>query len=162
MRGETSAEMPQESQSSFQSTPLIRGETVRSANMDLTREFQSTPLVRGETLLFRLDGGRHQISIHSPHARGDAAALDRQNGQASISIHSPHARGDFFIRANALAADISIHSPHSRGDESHRRCRQDRTTFQSTPLMRGETGTAGSYCPSDRNFNPLPSCEGRL
>ena len=33
--------------------------------------------------------------------------------------------------------------------------------FQSTPLMRGETGSAHSRCVHYRNFNPLPSHEGR-
>ena len=32
--------------------------------------------------------------------------------------------------------------------------------FQSTPLMRGETGAMGTIKAFGRNFNPLPSCEG--
>ena len=36
-----------------------------------------------------------------------------------------------------------------------------RCAFQSTPLMRGETGEPDDSPPRGRNFNPLPSCEGR-
>ena len=34
-------------------------------------------------------------------------------------------------------------------------------TFQSTPLMRGETSARAFARSSSANFNPLPSCEGR-
>ena len=37
---------------------------------------------------------------------------------------------------------ISIHSPHARGDEDKIKRGNGRETFQSTPLMRGETGKA--------------------
>ena len=77
------------------------------------------------------------ISIHSPHARGDTAHLCTQ-GQRRISIHSPHARGDNLIDNSAAFLAISIHSPHARGD-STRLARSTSSTFQSTPLMRGET-----------------------
>ena len=81
---------------------------------------------------------------------------------ANISIHSPHARGDRFGEYKEVDVAISIHSPHARGDRrtesSCRRChnfnplpsyegrrqssiiRQPIVKFQSTPLMRGETG----------------------
>ena len=78
---------------------------------------------------------------------------------------------------------ISIHSPHARGDAIHNPSCHVHDAFQSTPLMRGETdsltiptsvdrisihspharGDPMRSCirPIDRDFNPLPSCEGR-
>ena len=56
-----------------------------------------------------------------------------------ISIHSPHARGDGRgCFAAGCPAWISIHSPHARGD----------------PVVL-------NLMIFPRNFNPLPSCEGR-
>ena len=55
-----------------------------------------------------------------------------------ISIHSPHARGDTDKKSAVLHAEISIHSPHARGDKCCVACGK-----------------------SAKNFNPLPSCEGR-
>ena len=57
---------------------------------------------------------------------------------SSISIHSPHARGDQKKIKNPAFQGISIHSPHARGDRRRLLCSRSR-----------------------RNFNPLPSCEGR-
>ena len=161
MRGETSAEMPQESQSSFQSTPLIRGETVRSANMDLTREFQSTPLVRGETSAGRISARRYDfnplpscegrpvqrildafiigISIHSPLTRGDASRSDRRACRRPISIHSPHTRGD--CPSPCRPSRRTYFNPLPSREGRHLGIDIDKAVreFQSTPLMRGET-----------------------
>ena len=57
----------------------------------------------------------------------------------SISIHSPHVRGDAPGILYLQGRTISIHSPHARGD-----------------IFVGLSGK------SPLNFNPLPSCEGRL
>ena len=78
------------------------------------------------------------ISIHSPHARGDGGRIGRY-ADYKISIHSPHARGDSLNVIKSIHVLISIHSPHARGDQ---------TRF----LQAAETS----------DFNPLPSCEGRL
>ena len=40
--------------------------------------------------------------------------------------------------------------------------RKESLLFQSTPLMRGETGRLFLSIDGQGNFNPLPSCEGRL
>ena len=58
---------------------------------------------------------------------------------ADISIHSPHARGDEVHAPEDLAHMISIHSPHARGDKRCQSGMKTFGTFQSTPLMRGET-----------------------
>ena len=101
-----------------------------------------------------------EISIHSPHARGDDNGTGTVNASNNfnplpscegrpdmicvwhvsnaISIHSPHARGDEDNRAFDDVCDISIHSPHARGDLRH-----------------------GHGEGNEKNFNPLPSCEGR-
>ena len=78
----------------------------------------------------------------------------------NISIHSPHARGDFIYFRNKQDCLISIHSPHARGDTCGYlgRCLH---TFQSTPLMRGETLHPRQGIEESDYFNPLPSCEGR-
>ena len=57
--------------------------------------------------------------------------------------------------------EISIHSPHARGDLSPRKPSQRHLPFQSTPLMRGETGWVAMRGRRCKDFNPLPSCEGR-
>ena len=79
---------------------------------------------------------------------------------------------------------ISIHSPHTRGDVSYDFTSSKTCSFQSTPLIRGETPrgrpspalsqisihsphTRGDFVtvpkqPIYYNFNPLPSYEGRL
>ena len=79
---------------------------------------------------------------------------------------------------------ISIHSPHTRGDRFGRDWHEVGCRFQSTPLIRGETGggrgaspretisihsphTRGDFSPfwrflRQKDFNPLPSYEGRL
>ena len=57
---------------------------------------------------------------------------------------------------------ISIHSPHTRGDCSFFFCSANQSSFQSTPLIRGETSGFQNKAPPQNHFNPLPSYEGRL
>ena len=117
MRGETSTVRRRVCAVQFQSTPLMRGETRLRAARQAWHVFQSTPLMRGET-------------IHIIHLLSFTA----------ISIHSPHARGDRVRGLNGLVVNISIHSPHVRGDSLPYRFVALPLAFQSTPLMRGETG----------------------
>ena len=119
-----------------------------------------SPRARGDILIFLLIY-KEGISIHSPHVRGDRLCLTggelgiyfnplpscegRPQGRGGngdkmgISIHSPHVRGDQRPRGRPAKEDISIHSPHVRGDAQ-------------TQTSTGHT----------LDFNPLPSCEGRL
>ena len=107
-------------------------------------------------------GSALTISIHSPHTRGDHGAPER-GAQKRISIHSPHTRGDDGSAGTARGRLISIHSPHTRGDPSThgvfaRGCHfnplpshegrrrilvlaDSSSSFQSTPLTRGETSS---------------------
>ena len=139
----------------------MRGET----NLDITRAnilFISihSPHARGDVCWYGMVYRVEQISIHSPHARGDKSAsgvagsprkfqsTPLMRGETRmkqmitrifpISIHSPHARGDYPQSILPRPRCISIHSPHARGDQGNE------------PFRR-------HY----RNFNPLPSCEGR-
>ena len=101
------------------------------------------------------------ISIHSPHARGDLRHWIPGNDE-TISIHSPHARGDAYNANWSSYMLISIHSPHARGDVNNSPPLWAKPAFQSTPLMRGETHAEKNSCSVVCDFNPLPSCEGRL
>ena len=143
----------------FQSTPLMRGETLQlSDRMHGRRKFQSTPLMRGETWPSLAACPITPISIHSPHARGDPGE-GKYSGTCAISIHSPHARGDLPIYITSIDTNISIHSPHARGDSRHRRSRRFLCAFQSTPLMRGETGTK-DRCDRREPFQSTPLMRG--
>ena len=124
-----------------------------------------------------------QISIHSPHARGDAH-VDVETVFISISIHSPHARGDATTCSSASPLYNFNPLPSCEGRLLSKCLRHSTATFQSTPLMRGETDEYKQLCnaidisihsPHARGdvsififplsrvdyFNPLPSCEGR-
>ena len=95
--------------------------------------------MRGETSLYQTIRYPRPISIHSPHARGDLCRRAHLH-QRVISIHSPHARGDLCWPASSpRRRSISIHSPHARGDDIR----------PPEPCLNAD-------------FNPLPSCEGRL
>ena len=65
------------------------------------------------------------------------------------------------LHNGAACLNISIHSPHARGDVKDEFSNRFRHTFQSTPLMRGETPYAQITAYDSSDFNPLPSCEGR-
>ena len=167
----------------FNPLPSYEGRPVKpSSTPQQPKVFQSTPLIRGETCARREGAYPDAISIHSPHTRGDRWRGRAVSGARGISIHSPHTRGDdrpqgykildrHFnplpsyegrpgVARSTWQAWISIHSPHTRGD-SHLRHQSDSFRFQSTPLIRGETGGGTAvFCPPNY-FNPLPSYEGR-
>ena len=100
--------------------------------------FQSTPLIRGETIQSESNANQLQISIHSPHTRGDPRQC-RLHHNPRYFNPLPSYEG----RPEGAAASV--------GD----------ALFQSTPLIRGETGAAWSKPGWRKNFNPLPSYEGR-
>ena len=119
----------------FQSTPLMRGETLSGIVIAKRRKsFQSTPLMRGETPCSACEGSGSKHFNPLPSCEGRHRAEPLPTRRQRISIHSPHARGD---------------------------CPRADNAFQSTPLMRGETGTRQPFPYGDVDFNPLPSCEGR-
>ena len=81
----------------------------------------------------------YSISIHSPHTRGDTR-LAVQSHRWAISIHSPHTRGDSY---SGFSAALSLNFNPLPSYEGRHNCNADRvylSAFQSTPLIRGETG----------------------
>ena len=136
-RGDAESSVEGSERRPFQSTPLMRGETLSMLkNTFFVFPFQSTPLMRGETRpAVDVPYRGKTISIHSPHARGDPAAPYFPICRYEISIHSPHARGDI------EALGFRFRGPH--------------LSFQSTPLMRGET-IVGGWDSSGNIFQSTP------
>ena len=138
MRGETPISLPSISAFGFQSTPLMRGETRRLSAECSASEFQSTPLMRGETYQTATNRAHHQHFNPLPSCEG------RLNSQpfptCSPQFQStPLMRGETPARVlSSSTRIISIHSPHARGD-----------------------WYGCAVCLFCKNFNPLPSCEGR-
>ena len=105
-------------------------------------------------------------------------------GDTGISIHSPHTRGDGQTWQSAIGFNDFNPLPSYEGRRDQVAALQG-MTFQSAPLMRGETpvmvlrllsdSTISIHSPHARGdrswsayrtalqiyFNPLPSCEGR-
>ena len=78
-----------------------------------------------------------------------------------ISIHSPHARGDegeFAVYPEIVI--ISIHSPHARGDPPRKSNSFSLLDFNPLPSCEGRLDLH-STARRLYHFNPLPSCEGR-
>ena len=112
--------------------------------------FQSTPLMRGETRLQVTAIILHKISIHSPHARGDVSN-GVSNIYIEISIHSPHARGDTTAGTPLATSSYFNPLPSCEGRPSTMIYSTTTCGFQSTPLMRGETGS----CPASRKTQKI-------
>ena len=148
--------------SRFQSTPLIRGETKDSPISKRKKEisihsphtrgdrtharnrydddhFNPLPSYEGRQSVQNIKSLNLRISIHSPHTRGDTTTANTA-ARGYISIHSPHTRGDICSASFEPYVCISIHSPHTRGDVYHDGANRSFSRFQSTPLIRGETG----------------------
>ena len=138
MRGETAnGERKKTFAFHFNPLPSCEGRRQQGYTGKHCALFQSTPLMRGETRSKKMST---EISVFqsTPLMRGETLARAVCAGYRAISIHSPHARGDA-VKWKLTLLGIQ---------------------FQSTPLMRGET--FATICPSwTRDFNPLPSCEGR-
>ena len=124
--------------------------------------FQSTPLMRGETPPPERVSNKPNYFNPLPSCEGRHEDVSKA-AVGGISIHSPHARGDGEqLQGGKQCQEISIHSPHARGDVPFNNSKKTDDGFQSTPLMRGETVVLHICKHIFHNFNPLPSCEGRL
>ena len=99
----------------------------------------STPLMRGETALVERAKSDDCISIHPPSCEGRPSCVSDVCDQLSISIHSPHARGDLQNQVAALQGMTFQSAPLMRGETLNIRDGASTRSFQSTPLMRGET-----------------------
>ena len=62
--------------------------------------------------------------------------------------------------AKKLKCKISIHSPHARGDQTARGFTAHWMDFNPLPSCEGRLASIAVTI-ADENFNPLPSCEGR-
>ena len=92
------------------------GRQQQNAEGAVEQEFQSAPLMRGETV-------------------GDVEHAHR----VAISIHSPHARGDTLTRVTDPQSANFNPLPSCEGRHRRTRLSFSSSTFQSTPLTRGET-----------------------
>ena len=139
--------------------------------------------MRGETAQNGGTAAGRGISIHSPHARGDWPGWRARPGRRGFQS-TPLMRGETIDELRLSAAGLFQSTPLMRGETKAAMLSQAQAAFQSTPLMRGETplvvGSCASFAisihsPHARgdqarprtpcgtcNFNPLPSCEGRL
>ena len=116
----------------------MRGETFKNCGFLHRPLFQSTPLMRGETCAPPAKRLLPADFNPLPSCEGRPATI-KQCIQQKRFQSTPLMRGEtIFILNTSLSFDISIHSPHARGDAS------------------------GWPCVAlHRDFNPLPSCEGR-
>ena len=161
MRGATTQSPASTSMTSFQSTPLMRGATCRACPDERTYEFQSTPLMRGATDCVNIRDAPRRFQS-TPLMRGATAASSRRlpdgfhfNPRSSCEGRPervPSVVSDCLFQSTPLmrgatrrplrcraAEGISIHAPHARGDRK----------------QKANTTNEG-------DFNPRPSCEGRL
>ena len=163
MRGETAALLAEQTEERISiHSPHARGDVAVRLFVQRRAEFQSTPLMRGETCppCGRLAAAEHFNPLPSCEGRPSLQRIKMKSSKFQstplmrgetrgprkpiyarmyISIHSPHARGDDGMEWIAAGKSISIHSPHARGDPH----------------------SLAYHLPRE-NFNPLPSCEGRL
>ena len=123
--------------------------------------FNPLPSCEGRQSASAPSPAHENISIHSPHARGDSKALHLQPPLKYFNpLPSCEGRPPRRSRCRLCPSDFNP-LPSCEGRLRARcRCRRP-TAFQSTPLMRGETGGAERDGESAAHFNPLPSCEGR-
>ena len=101
-----------------------------------------------------------KISIRSHHARGDRPLAGRKGGR--IFQSAPLMRGETVVARGFQPFPRFQSAPLMRGETAPTASSsRSYLIFQSAPLMRGET-LGASLGTRQSNFNPLPSCEGRL
>ena len=146
----------------FQSTPPVRGATAFCCgSVTSSTLFQSTPPVRGATTQYG-DLPRHPLHFNPRPPCGERRVQAFSVcGACGISIHAPRAGSDFLPAWDTNLCHISIHAPRAGSDNmfslSYNRTRE----FQSTPPVRGATGSRRPAAPPSSNFNPRPPCGER-
>ena len=162
--------------------PSCEGRQEQQQQQHTKQPFQSAPLMRGETRRNNLIDSSLRISIRSPHARGDLYSGRCRNPQCLFQS-APLMRGEtIFGGALSIPAGnfnplpscegrpwhtnfvdviphISIRSPHARGDISDGNQSRTPSTFQSAPLMRGETIFSTHICHTSE-FQSAPLMRG--
>ena len=91
--------------------------------------------------------------------RGETGAANA--GDYGAVFQSTHARGDTLTRVTDPQSENFNPLPSCEGRHRRTRLSFSSSTFQSTPLIRGETYKASVQTSAEPDFNPLPSCEGR-
>ena len=139
----------------------MRGETQWLGSQFTATQFQSTPLMRGETnqsrysILYK----RYFNPLPSCEGRQDPKPISKRN----LTFQStPLMRGETNSAQYVLrSASISIHSPHARGDPMRSCIRPIDRDFNPLPSCEGRRCQSGMKTFGTKHFNPLPSCEGR-
>ena len=125
-RGDRRCKMTSRVPFNFNPRPSYEGRHTKSLHDRIAVRFQSTPLIRGATDY--KDETRLRYDDFNPRPSYEGRPDD-----------------GFTCETNF---DISIHAPHTRGDSTIS-SRSSRVSFQSTPLIRGATGSACLH--SDRS-----------
>ena len=121
--------------------------------------FQSTPLMRGETQAHR-PSDSVKLFQSTPLMRGETKA-QRPSDSVKLFQSTPLMRGETLHRVlNIFLHIISIHSPHARGDFPAVRVPAASRNFNPLPSCEGRPCKLADRI-SSGHFNPLPSCEGR-
>ncbi len=124
-------------------------------------DFNPLPSYEGRLRRLAQDYALRKISIHSPHTRGDSSISTTASPATNFNpLPSYEGRR---ARYGALLPRSSFQStPLIRGETGgHLPCNTYSRQFQSTPLIRGETLRFSSTATPRHHFNPLPSYEGR-
>ncbi len=103
---------------------------------------------------------RNAVFRSAPLSRGETTVT----GYTSAGIlfqSTPLSRGETLGGKWWELDSLFQSTPLSRGETVSSYTYSNAKIFQSTPLSRGETTWLFRYSPSNRNFNPLPSHEGR-
>ena len=119
-------------------SPHARGDASRSRGRTPSRYFNPLPSCEGRLISVtceQVDGDFNPL----PSCEGRRTANLENKCDRKISIHSPHARGDRAIRAASTISRNFNPLPSCEGRRSARGLLPPYYTFQSTPLMRGET-----------------------
>ena len=101
-------------------------------------------------------------SIHAPHAWGDGTLPDIPSAPLRLQS-TPHMRGaTVCCSCSVLHRFTSIHAPHAWGDRfSSDKQREESITSIHAPHAWGDVALR-SVRPGAKNFNPRPTCVGRL
>ena len=146
----------------FNPLPSCEGRRSRDFDSQDFVVFQSTPLMRGETIILLMLGYFPTNFNPLPSCEGRLT----EKGIAYIQRNFnplPSCEGRLNCDKYRKHCLEFQSTPLMRGETV---CPFKRLTnkveFQSTPLMRGETNLSPDLPRHLADFNPLPSCEGRL
>ncbi len=147
----------------FQSTPLIRGATRRSKGIHSPYHiFQSTPLIRGATLSVVPSVNTRELFQSTPLIRG---ATFRTFWTPSCSFYfNPRPSYEERPGKGLCSRNRSDFNPRPSYEErlpTLNAINSGNLPFQSTPLIRGATGSTERPSTRRSNFNPRPSYEER-